>query len=132
MHFVRIHRVDRNLTSSDDHLLFLHTYQRIICNLRTGQFLRLPDILRTSAKIVSDQDDDDPIKPYKGVRGKAKVRIIDDVKIIHPMTVRIVTKYTGGTDNKIAKKILDGVNDGGSVLLELHPSYYSTWDHSTA
>ena len=57
-----------------------------------------------------------------------------DVKIpmIHPMTVRIVTKYTGGTDNKIAKKILDGVNDGGSVLLELHPSYYSTWDHSTA
>ena len=76
-------------------------------------------------------DDDDPIKPYKGVRGKAKVRIIDDVKIIHPMTVRIVTKYTGGTDNKIAKKILDGVNDGGSVLLELHPSYYSTWDHST-
>ena len=77
-------------------------------------------------------DDDDPIKPYKGVRGKAKVRIIDDVKIIHPMTVRIVTKYTGGTDNKIAKKILDGVNDGGSVLLELHPSYYSTWDHSTA
>ena len=75
-------------------------------------------------------DDDDPVKPYKGVRGKAKVRIIEDLKTIRPITVNIVTKYTGGVDNKIAKRILGGVDDNGSVLLELEPTYYSTWDHS--
>ena len=40
-------------------------------------------------------------------------------------------KYTGSTDNQIAKFLLDGVRNGFSVILEINPKYYSTWDHST-
>ncbi|MDI1495763.1 MAG: pyridoxamine 5'-phosphate oxidase [Cenarchaeum symbiont of Oopsacas minuta] len=87
--------------------------------------------MRSNSSAYYCIDDDDPTKPYVGVRGKATTHIIEDIDIIRPMTIRIVTKYTGGTDNKIAKFILDGVNDGGSVLVEISPSYYSTWDHST-
>jgi uncharacterized pyridoxamine 5'-phosphate oxidase family protein len=74
---------------------------------------------------------DDETLPYKGVRGKASVKILDNVEQILPIAEKIMLKYTRSLDNEIAKFLLDGVKNGFSVILELTPKFYSTWDHSS-
>jgi nitroimidazol reductase NimA-like FMN-containing flavoprotein (pyridoxamine 5'-phosphate oxidase superfamily) len=74
---------------------------------------------------------DDEAMPYKGVRGKGDVRISENVQQNTPIAEKIMLKYTGSLDNEIAKFLLDGVKKGFSIILEISPRYYSTWDHST-
>lgn len=74
---------------------------------------------------------DDETIPYKGVRGKATVKIFDQVDQMLPIAEKIMLKYTGSLDNEIAKFLLNGVKSGSSVILELNPKFYSTWDHSS-
>ena len=73
---------------------------------------------------------DDETMPYKGVRGKGDARIIEESKQILPIAEKIMLKYTGSLDNKIAKFLLDGVRSGFSAVIEIAPRYYATWDHS--
>lgn len=75
---------------------------------------------------------DDETIPYKGVRGKAFASIIEDVSKMLPIAEKIMLKYTGSLDNKVAQFLLDGVKNGQSVILELEPKYFATWDHSGA
>lgn len=74
---------------------------------------------------------DDEKMPYKGVRGKATARISEDIEHNIPIASKIMIKYTGDLENKVAKFLMDGVKKGLSVILEIKPKYYSTWDHST-
>lgn len=73
---------------------------------------------------------DDEDLPYRGVRGKALVKISTDVEGNIPIAERIMIKYTGDLENKVAKMLMDGVRAGKSAILEISPEYYSTWDHS--
>jgi len=73
---------------------------------------------------------DDETIPYKGVRGKGEVRISEDVNRNVPIAEKIMIKYTGSLDNNVAKFLMDAVKSGNSVILEITPSYYSTWDYS--
>jgi len=73
---------------------------------------------------------DDENFPYMGVRGKALVKISTDVEDNIPIAERIMIKYTGDLENKVAKMLMDGVRAGQSAILEISPEYYSTWDHS--
>ena len=75
---------------------------------------------------------DDEKIPYKGVRGKALATIIKEVPKMLPIAEKIMVKYTGSLENNVAKFLLDGVRSGSSVLLELEPKYFATWDHSGA
>ena len=74
---------------------------------------------------------DDETVPYKGVRGKATVKILDEVNQMLPIAEKIMLKYTDSLDNEIAKFLLNGVKSGFSVILEINPKFYSTWDHSS-
>jgi len=73
---------------------------------------------------------DDENLPYMGVRGKALVKISTDVEDNIPIAERIMIKYTGNLENKVAKMLMDGVRAGQAAILEISPEYYSTWDHS--
>jgi len=73
---------------------------------------------------------DDENLPYRGVRGKALVKISTDVKDNILIAERIMVMYTGDLENKVAKMLMDGVRAGQSAILEISPEYYSTWDHS--
>ena len=75
---------------------------------------------------------DDEKIPYKGVRGKASAKILVEIPKILPIAEKIMIKYTGDLENNVAKFLLDGVKNGSSVLLELEPKYFATWDHSGA
>ena len=73
---------------------------------------------------------DDEQMPYRGVRGKGTAKIHEDISHNMPITEKIMIKYTDNLENEVAKFLLDGVRNGFSVILEITPKYYSTWDHS--
>ena len=55
---------------------------------------------------------DDENLPYRGVRGRALVKISTDVENNIPIAERIMIKYTGDLENKVAKMLMDGVKSG--------------------
>jgi uncharacterized pyridoxamine 5'-phosphate oxidase family protein len=73
---------------------------------------------------------DVPYMPYKGVRGKGKVKIHEDINHNIPIAEKIMVRYLGSIAPPIATSIMDTVRDGDSVILEITPSFYSTWDES--
>jgi general stress protein 26 len=73
---------------------------------------------------------DDPNLPYKGVRGKGKVKIHEDINHNTPIAEKIIVKYLGSLAHPMATSLIGSIKDGDSVILEITPSYYSTWDYS--
>ena len=73
---------------------------------------------------------DVPHLPYKGVRGKGKVRIHEGVDHNIPIAEKIMVRYLGSLAHPIATSVMERVRDGDSVILEITPSFYSTWDES--
>lgn len=73
---------------------------------------------------------DDENFPYKGVKGKSDVRVSEDTRKNLPIAEKIAVKYLGSTDHPLAKMLLDNVNNGSSVILEMTPRFFSTWDFS--
>ena len=98
--------------------------------LETGKTARKAQNVRRNNNVYFCIDDEKI--PYKGVRGKASAKIIDEIPEIIPIAEKIMVKYTGDLENNVAKILLDGVKGRMSVLIELEPKYYATWDHSNA
>lgn len=73
--------------------------------------------------------DDDNI-PYKGVRGKGTARISEDINYNMPIIEKIVIKYLGSVKHSISQAIIDSIRKGESVIFEVTPKFYATWDHS--
>jgi general stress protein 26 len=73
---------------------------------------------------------DDPNPPYKGVRGKGKIKIHEDVDHNIPIAEKIMVRYLGSLAHPMATSLMGSVKDGDSIILEIMPSYYSSWDYS--
>ena len=73
---------------------------------------------------------DDPTLPYKGVRGKGRVKIHEDITHNIPIAEKIMVRYLGSLEHPMARSLMSSVKNGDSVILEVTPSYYSTWDYS--
>jgi nitroimidazol reductase NimA-like FMN-containing flavoprotein (pyridoxamine 5'-phosphate oxidase superfamily) len=71
---------------------------------------------------------DDEMMPVKGVKGKGRAKILENPNYNIPIAEKIMTKYFGSTDHLRARQILDTVKSGKSVLLEITPFYFTTWD----
>jgi general stress protein 26 len=72
---------------------------------------------------------DDPNLPYKGVKGKGKAKIHEDINHNIPIAEKIMMRYLGSLEHPTAKYLLTSVKKGDSVILEISPSYYSTWNY---
>jgi general stress protein 26 len=70
---------------------------------------------------------DDPKSPFKGVRGKGVVKIHEDVSHNIPIAKKFIMKNIGTLDDPNAKWLLTEIEMGNEVILEITPSYYSTW-----
>ena len=70
---------------------------------------------------------DDPSPPFKGVRGKGIVKIYQDVSHNVPIAKKYMMKRVGSLDHPIAKWLLSEIQKGNELILEIAPSYYSTW-----
>ena len=71
---------------------------------------------------------DDENFPYKGVKGKGTVTIIEDPKKTVPHGEKIGMKYLGTLDHPIVKMILHSAQEGNHVVIEVSPKFFSTWD----
>jgi uncharacterized pyridoxamine 5'-phosphate oxidase family protein len=72
---------------------------------------------------------DDPNPPYKGVRGKGKVKMDEDISHNLSIAEKLLIKSLGTLEHPMARWILDETEKGKRVILEITPSYYSTWDY---
>jgi general stress protein 26 len=70
---------------------------------------------------------DDPKFPFKGVRGKGTVKIHEDVPHYIEIVTKFIMKNIGSTKNPNAKWLLNQIESGNEVILEITPRYYSTW-----
>ena len=73
---------------------------------------------------------DDPNIPYKGVRGKGSVKGHEDVNLNVPIVEKMHIRYLGTLEHPISRELISAVIKGQSVVLEISPKYYSTWDYS--
>jgi nitroimidazol reductase NimA-like FMN-containing flavoprotein (pyridoxamine 5'-phosphate oxidase superfamily) len=73
---------------------------------------------------------DDTNFPYKGVKGKGTATVVEDPVRTVPDTNKIYMKYLGTLDHPIPRMILESVQKGNHVIVEIDPKYYSTWDFS--
>ena len=73
---------------------------------------------------------DDPSPPYKGVRGKGNVEVHRDVNFNVLIAQKIHLRYLGNLEHPISHELMDAIKKGQSVVLEISPKYYSTWDYS--
>ncbi len=73
---------------------------------------------------------DDPNPPYKGARGKGGVKIHEDINFNVPIAEKLMVKYLGSIEHPMAQALLNMQKGGQSVILEINPKYYSTWDYS--
>lgn len=71
---------------------------------------------------------DDGNFPYRGVKGKGIATIIEDPSMTIPEAKKIYMKYLGTLDHPIPNVILDSVQKGNHVIIEIDPKFFSTWD----
>jgi general stress protein 26 len=75
---------------------------------------------------------DDENFPYKGVKGKAIARIIEDPQKVVSMAEKINIKYLGTLEHPLAKILMEFAQNGTEILLEISPKFFSTWDFAKA
>ncbi|MGA9745720.1 MAG: pyridoxamine 5'-phosphate oxidase family protein [Nitrososphaeraceae archaeon] len=75
---------------------------------------------------------DDEKFPYKGVKGKAIARIIEDHQKVVSMAEKINIKYLGTLEHPLAKMLMEFAQNGTEILLEISPKFFSTWDFAKA
>ena len=73
---------------------------------------------------------DKPTIPYKGVRGKAKISLKEDLDFTVFICEKNLMKYLGSLEDPMAKVILNRAKKGESIVIEISPLYFSTWDDS--
>ena len=73
---------------------------------------------------------DTDAEPHKGVKGKGTAAILTDLGKSVPLTEKIVAKYLGDLSTPLAKRMVDGVRNDSTVLVEISPLYFSTLDYS--
>ena len=72
---------------------------------------------------------DDENFPYKGVKGKGSVTIVEDPNRTVSEGEKISLKYLGTLDHPIAKMITEHSKKGENVVIEISPKFFSTWDY---
>ncbi|MGH9925351.1 MAG: pyridoxamine 5'-phosphate oxidase family protein [Nitrososphaeraceae archaeon] len=72
---------------------------------------------------------DDPNPPYKGVRGKGTARILEEANFNLGIWEKVMARYLGNLEDPMAIALKDELKKGESIVLEISPKYYSTWDY---
>ncbi|MGA7009524.1 MAG: pyridoxamine 5'-phosphate oxidase family protein [Nitrososphaeraceae archaeon] len=86
--------------------------------------------IRSKSNVYFSIDDEN--FPYKGVKGKAIARIIEDHQKVVSMAEKINIKYLGTLEHPLAKMLMEFAQNGTEILLEISPKFFSTWDFAKA
>ena len=83
--------------------------------------------LKERNQVYFDVDNDK--WPYKGVKGKGKARIITDKRQALSIGAKILAKYVRKGE-PLAESALDKIRNGGYVVIEITPAYFTSWDYA--
>jgi general stress protein 26 len=86
--------------------------------------------IRSKSNVYFSIDDEN--FPYKGVKGKATARIIEDHQKVVSIAEKINIKYLGTLEHPLAKMLMEFAQNGTEILLEISPRFFSTWDFAKA
>ena len=75
---------------------------------------------------------DDESFPYKGVKGRADIRISEDVDWNIPIVEKLNLKYLGTTKHPLAQMIMENTRKGIQIVIEITPKFFSAWDFGKA
>ena len=64
------------------------------------------------------------------LRVKGNVKVSYDVDHNVLVVQKIHTRNLGNLEHPMAHELIDAIKKGQSVVLEISPKYYSTWDYS--
>jgi hypothetical protein len=70
-----------------------------------------------------------PTHPTKELGAKEKSKFMKTPITIY-LAEKIMIKYLGSLGHPMAKALMTSVKNGDSVILEVSPNYYSTWNYS--
>lgn len=97
-------------------------------HITTSKESRKVENLRKKPRIYFSVDEDK--FPYRCVKGKGTAAISEDISKNIPNVERICIKYLGSLEDPFSKTLVDLAKNGASVVLEVTPDFYSTWDFS--
>jgi nitroimidazol reductase NimA-like FMN-containing flavoprotein (pyridoxamine 5'-phosphate oxidase superfamily) len=75
---------------------------------------------------------DDENYPYKGVKGRAAARILEDIPKNLSIIEKINLKYLGTLEHPLAKRLMENTRNGSQVVIEITPKFFSAWDFGKA
>lgn len=70
---------------------------------------------------------DDENFPYKGVKGRAAIRISVDIDWNIPIVEKLSMKYLGTTNHPLTQMIMENTKKGIQIVIEIEPKFYSAW-----
>lgn len=73
-------------------------------------------------------DVDDDRWPYKGVRGKGHAKVVIGKEKALALSEKILARYVK-RNHPLASAFLNSVERGKSVVIEITPAFFSTWDY---
>ena len=94
--------------------------------IETSKYSKKKKNLENNEMIYFLVDEHHP--PYKGVRGKAKIKIHNDIDTVVRICETNMKKYLGSLDHPMAKELINLAKKSESVAIEISPLYFSTWD----
>ena len=66
-------------------------------------------------------------EPFMGVRGKGESKILESKTQNSKITKKLIVKYLGNKESRLANEIMDEIKQGLEVVVEIKPKYFSTW-----
>jgi PPOX class probable F420-dependent enzyme len=106
---------------------FYYDQNREKLTITTSKSAKKTQNLRNKPAVYFSIDDEN--LPYKGVKGKGLVTIVEDPDRVVLQADKISMKYLGTLDNPIAKRRTDHSKKGENVVIEISPKFFSTWDY---
>jgi len=64
-------------------------------------------------------------EPFIGVRGKGQSKILENREQNSQITKKIISKYLGNKESELANGIMDEIEQGLGVVVEIKPKYFS-------
>ena len=107
---------------------FYYDQNREKLTITTSKSAKKTQNLRNKPAVYFSIDDEN--LPYRGVKGKGIVTIVEDPDRVVPQADRVSMKYLGTLDHPISKMITDHSKKGEAVVIEISPKFFSTWDYS--
>ena len=104
-------------------LWYLYKEDKIFC--ATQKSARVISYLKANPKVAYEIAADTP--PYCGVRGQAVATL--DEQQGKDILIALLNRYTGGTDNPLAQKLLE--NSDNEIAIILNPVNSFNWDFSS-